>query len=104
MLEKNDKTYYQIFDLIVVAHGVSTDCLQKITQLKNQSCITLLAPKVEEGEQLSAFTELNQVAPDAVVIYPFFTNKEISTLLEGVLDLSSELFLQLPCVLLVDHL
>jgi len=104
MLDEKDEAYYQRVDLVVVSNGVSTDCLQRITQHKNQGCIALLAPKVEEGEQLSAFSELNQIAPDAVVIYPFFTNKEISTLLEGILDLSSEHFLQLPCVLLVDHL
>lgn len=91
------------FDLIAIAHGVPLDTAKVILKHKEQSSVLLLAPKAEEGEQLDAFTGLSRSLPSATVIYPFFANKEISTLLEGILDLSSEHFLQLPCVLVVDH-
>ena len=95
---------YSYYDLTVIAHGVPLDCVNSFIHKVTNHNYLLLAPKAESGEQLSAFSELNKLIPNAVVIYPFFANKEISSLLESILDLGPDYILQLPIVLLVDHL
>ena len=91
------------YDLVVVAHGVPVDSIKPLVSQVAQERFMLLAPKAQSGEQLTAFSELNHVAPDATVIYPFFSNKEITSLLESLLELGSNHILQLPAILLVDH-
>ena len=97
-------TAFNCYDLVAVAHGVPVAIARLLAAEVSSEHILLLAPKVENSEQLSAFSELNRLVPNAIVIYPFFANKEISTLLESVLELGSDSTLQLPTVLLVDHI
>ncbi len=92
------------YDLIAIAHGTPLDIAQLLVAQVSKDNFLLLAPKAENGEQLNAFSELNRLMPNAVVIYPFFVNKEISSLLESILELGSDFILQLPTVLLVDHI
>lgn len=91
------------YDLVVVAHGVPVDSIKPLVSEVAQERFMLLAPKAQSGEQLTAFSELNHIAPDATVVYPFFSNKEITSLLESLLELGSNHILQLPTILLVDH-
>ena len=95
---------YDYYDLTVIAHGVPLNVVNSFLHKVTNKNYLLLAPKAENGDQLNAFSELNQLIPNAVVIYPFFANKEISSLLESILDLGPDYILQLPVVLLVDHL
>ena len=99
----NENTSFTAYDLLAIAHGVPVEVASLFVAQISQEHFLLLAPKVEHGEQLSAFSELNRLVPNANVIYPFFSNKEISTLLESILELGSDSILQLPTVLLVDH-
>jgi PAS domain S-box-containing protein len=97
-------TAFSCYDLVAVAHGVPLATANSLVTQINQDRFLLLAPKVENNEQLSSFSDLNRLVPNAIVIYPFFANKEISTLLESVLELGSDSVLVLPTVLLVDHI
>ncbi|WP_149980626.1 ATP-binding protein [Pseudoalteromonas rhizosphaerae] len=97
-------TAFSSYDLVTIAHGVPVATASFLVTQVSQERFLLLAPKVENSEQLSLFSELNRLAPNALVIYPFFANKEISTLLESVLELGSDSVLVLPTVLLVDHI
>ncbi len=99
----SEEVAYNQYDLVTIAHGVPIATAQSLVNEFHQDKVVLLAPKAEYGEQLNAFSELNNLVPNAIVIYPFFANKEISTLLESVLDLGSDNILLLPTVLLVDH-
>ncbi|GAB0112363.1 hypothetical protein PA7559_36330 [Pseudoalteromonas distincta] len=91
------------YDLVAVAHGVPIDSIKSLTNNISQERFMLLAPKAENGEQLSAFSELNQITPNSTVIYPFFSNKEITSILESLLEIGSNHILKLPTILLVDH-
>ena len=93
----------QQFDLVAASHGVPTDTIKKLMGVFSQEHLLLLAPKAQRSDLLEHFSEINRLLPNAVVIYPFFANKEISALLEGVLELDSDNILKLPTVLLVDH-
>jgi len=100
----SEEIVYDYYDLTVIAHGVPLNTVNSFLHKVTNKNYLLLAPKAENGDQLNAFSELNQLIPNAVVIYPFFANKEISSLLESILDLGPDYILQLPVVLLVDHL
>jgi len=97
-------TNVSCYDLVVVAHGVSVSAIKTLGEKVPQDRFMLLAPKAESGEQLNAFSELNHVAPNATVVYPFFSNKEITSLLESLLEIGFDHILQLPTILLVDHI
>ena len=92
------------YDLVAIAHGVPVATASLLIAEIKVEHVVLLAPKVENNEQLSLFSELNRLVPNAIVIYPFFSNKEISSLLEQALELGTDTTLQLPTVLLVDHI
>ncbi|MCQ8878925.1 ATP-binding protein [Pseudoalteromonas shioyasakiensis] len=99
----HEEESYESYDLIAIAHGTPLDIAQLLIAQVSKDNFLLLAPKADNNEQLAAFSALNKLIPNAVVIYPFFVNKEISSLLESILELGSDFILQLPTVLLVDH-
>ncbi|NRA77454.1 MAG: response regulator [Pseudoalteromonas sp.] len=99
----DDAVLEQDFDLVAASHGVPTTVIKTLMGVFAQEHFLLLAPKAQRSDLLEHFSEVNRLLPNAVVIYPFFANKEISSLLEGVLELDSDNILQLPTVLLVDH-
>lgn len=41
--------------------------------------------------------------PNATIIYPFFSNKEITSLIEALLEIGPDHIFKLPTILLVDH-
>jgi len=51
---------------------------------------------------LSAFSKLNDLIPNATIIYPFFSNKEITSLIEALLEIGPDHIFKLPTILLVD--
>ncbi|WP_404343016.1 ATP-binding protein [Pseudoalteromonas mariniglutinosa] len=91
------------YDLVAVSHGVALDIVKQLIDLFPKEYFLLLAPKAQAGEPLINFSDINALLPNSVVIYPFFANKEISTLLDNLLEIGSDHILQLPTVLLVDH-
>ncbi len=97
-------TNMSCYDLIVIAHGVPVTAIAYLVEKVPQERFMLLAPKAESGQQLTTFSELNHVVPNATVVYPFFSNKEITSLLESLLEIGSNHILQLPTILLVDHI
>ncbi|MDI4651422.1 MULTISPECIES: ATP-binding protein [Pseudoalteromonas] len=99
----DDAVLEQDFDLVAASHGVPTTVIKTLMAVFAQEHFMLLAPKAQRSDLLEHFSEVNRLLPNAVVIYPFFANKEISSLLEGVLELDSDSILKLPTVLLVDH-
>ncbi len=99
----DDAVLEQDFDLVAASHGVPTTVIKTLMGVFSQEHFLLLASKAQRSDLLEHFSEVNRLLPNAVVIYPFFANKEISSLLEGVLELESNNILQLPTVLLVDH-
>ncbi|KZN35130.1 hypothetical protein N474_02900 [Pseudoalteromonas luteoviolacea CPMOR-2] len=98
------ETEFSYFDVIAIAHGIPQEYFDTLERLSQHEKIILLAPKPENSEHLSAFSQLNRVLSNAIVIYPFFGNKEITGLLERVLEIGEQAQLLLPKVLLVDHL
>ena len=56
------------YDLVIGAYGVPCEVVKSLAQKISQDRCVLLAPKAESGEQLSAFSELNKLVPDATVI------------------------------------
>lgn len=91
------------FDVVVVAHGVPASKLSPIQQLRHHDKLVLLAPKPDNAEHLKSFSEINRALPNGIVIYPFFANKDITGLLERLLEVGATNSLVLPKVLLVDH-
>ncbi|CCQ11485.1 probable sensor histidine kinase protein [Pseudoalteromonas luteoviolacea B = ATCC 29581] len=99
----NDMFNFAEYDVIVIAHGLPREYISILQPLHKHHKIILLAPKPDNAEHLKAFSEMNKVLPNAIVIYPFFANKDISNLLERVLEVGSHNRLVLPSVLVVDH-
>lgn len=99
----DDSVVEQDFDLVAASHGVPTTVIRRLMGGFSHDRFLLLAPKAQRSDLLEHFSVVNRLLPNAVVIYPFFANKEISSLLEEVLELDSDNILQLPKVLLVDH-
>ncbi|MFC3033137.1 ATP-binding protein [Pseudoalteromonas fenneropenaei] len=102
-LSLKDNTNFALYDVIVIAHGMPQNCIPVLSTLNNHQKLILLAPKPDNTEHLKAFSTLNKVLPNAIVIYPFFANKDITGLLERVLEVGSHSRLVLPNVLVVDH-
>ncbi|AOT07093.1 ATP-binding protein [Pseudoalteromonas luteoviolacea] len=100
----DSQTCFSHFDVIAIAHGIPQEYFEILDELSQHEKIILLAPKPENSEHLSAFSQLNRVLSNAIVIYPFFGNKEITGLLERVLEVGEQAQLLLPKVLLVDHM
>ncbi|KZN66123.1 hypothetical protein N473_11170 [Pseudoalteromonas luteoviolacea CPMOR-1] len=100
----DSQTCFSHFDVIAIAHGIPQEYFEILDELSQHEKIILLAPKPENSEHLSAFSQLNRVLSNAIVIYPFFGNKEITGLLERVLEIGEQAQLLLPKVLLVDHM
>ncbi|OHU89064.1 MULTISPECIES: ATP-binding protein [Pseudoalteromonas] len=101
MLEQlDDLTKY---NAVAIANGIPDTCLEKLATLRHHDKLILLAPKPDNAQQLSIFSQFNKALPNGIVVYPFFSNKEITNLLERVFEIGSEHRLILPTVLLVDH-
>ncbi|KZN51907.1 ATP-binding protein [Pseudoalteromonas luteoviolacea] len=100
----DSQTCFSHFDVIAIAHGIPPEYFEVLDELSQHEKIILLAPKPENSEHLTAFSQLNRVLSNAIVIYPFFGNKEITGLLERVLEIGEQAQLLLPKVLLVDHI
>ncbi|MBE0369598.1 ATP-binding protein [Pseudoalteromonas aurantia] len=94
---------FSSYDVIAIAHGIPSDYLTVLLPLKEHCKLILLAPKPDNTEHLEVFSQFNKALPNGIVIYPFFANKEITHLLERVLEVGANQRLVLPTVLLVDH-
>ena len=97
-------THAENYDLVVIAHGVPVAPIKPLIDKLSHGRLLLLAPKTENTEQLTAFAGLNKIVPDATVVYPFFSNKEITSLLESLLELDSNHMMQLPTMLSLIHI
>ncbi|WP_440054031.1 ATP-binding protein [Pseudoalteromonas sp. T1lg65] len=91
------------YDVVVVAHGVPAREVTRLHELRRHEKLVLLAPKPDNAEHLKSFSEINKALPNGIVIYPFFANKDITSLLERLLEIGATNSLVLPKVLLVDH-
>ncbi|CAH9049642.1 Sensor histidine kinase RcsC [Pseudoalteromonas holothuriae] len=91
------------YDAIAIANGIPTTFLDLLLKLRNHEKLILLAPKPDHAQQLALFSQFNKALPNGIVVYPFFSNKEITNLLERVFEIGSESRLVLPTVLLIDH-
>ncbi|RJE76234.1 hybrid sensor histidine kinase/response regulator [Pseudoalteromonas sp. MSK9-3] len=91
------------YDVIAIAHGIPSHYLTVLSSLKEHCKLILLAPKPDNTEHLEVFSQFNKALPNGIVVYPFFANKEITHLLERVLEVGANQRLVLPTVLLVDH-
>ena len=99
----DENTDIDIYDLLVFSQGVPTDVVSIVVEKATYQSFLLLAPKAESGELLSAFSKLNDLIPNATIIYPFFSNKEITSLIEALLEIGPDHIFKLPTILLVDH-
>ncbi|WP_105167518.1 hybrid sensor histidine kinase/response regulator [Pseudoalteromonas sp. T1lg23B] len=101
MLEQlDDLTEYKA---VAIANGIPNTYLDKLATLREHDKLILLAPKPDNAQQLAIFSQFNKALPNGIVVYPFFSNKEITNLLERVFEIGAESRLVLPTVLLVDH-
>ena len=99
----NEQFDFKQYHVVAIAHGIPSEYLEHLTQLSEHPKLILLAPKPDNTEHLQVFSQFNRALPNGIVIYPFFANKEITNLLERVLEVGIESRLVLPKVLLVDH-
>ncbi|NOU52026.1 response regulator [Pseudoalteromonas sp. JBTF-M23] len=91
------------YDAIAIANGIPTSFLEPLSSLRHHEKLILLAPKPDNAQQLALFSQFNKALPNGIVVYPFFSNKEITNLLERVFEIGADNRLLLPTVLLVDH-
>ncbi|MBD1580747.1 hybrid sensor histidine kinase/response regulator [Pseudoalteromonas sp. S16_S37] len=91
------------YDAIAIANGIPTSFLASLATLRHHDKLILLAPKPDNAQQLALFSQFNKALPNGIVVYPFFSNKEITNLLERVFEIGADNRLVLPTVLLVDH-
>ncbi|RZM80212.1 ATP-binding protein [Pseudoalteromonas rubra] len=94
---------FSSYHVVAIAHGLPDSAFDALSALKDHDRLILLAPKPENSEHVDAFSRLNRMLCNAIVIYPFFGNKEITGLLERVLETGEHGHLELPKILLVDH-
>ncbi|TLX48911.1 hybrid sensor histidine kinase/response regulator [Pseudoalteromonas phenolica] len=99
----NDAFDYNQYGVVAIAHGIPSEYLDSLSVLRAHPKLILLAPKPDNTEHLQVFSQFNRALPNGIVIYPFFANKEITNLLERVLEIGIDSRLVLPKVLLVDH-
>lgn len=92
-----------VYDLLVFSHGVPISLASSLVEKASHQSFLLLAPKAESGEVLDTFRQLSNLVHDATVIYPFFSNKEITSLIEALLEIGPDHIFKLPTILLVDH-
>lgn len=100
----DDEIEFSSYDVIAIAHGIPSEYLPVLSPLKRHEKLILLAPKPNNTAHLDVFSQFNKALPNGIVIYPFFANKEITHLLERVLEVGANQRLVLPTVLLVDHI
>lgn len=99
----NEAFDYDQYCVVAIAHGIPSEYLDSLSVLRAHPKLILLAPKPDNTEHLQVFSQFNRALPNGIVIYPFFANKEITNLLERVLEIGIDSRLVLPKVLLVDH-
>lgn len=90
------------YDMYILAHGIPMALACDLKQALSTCNVALLAPKAEQGEVFASFAELNKLFIEAQVIYPFYENKEISALLESILEIDGPQSIALPQVLHVS--
>lgn len=99
----DEHTSIEHYDLLILSYGVPSHLIFSLVKKTTPQDFLLLAPKAQSGEQFTMFSELNKRIPDATIIYPFFSNKEITSAIESLLAIGPDHIFQLPSVLLVDH-
>ncbi|TMO87607.1 hybrid sensor histidine kinase/response regulator [Pseudoalteromonas spongiae] len=96
----SEPTFYEA---IVFASGVPEKLVLQTQQLYGDVHVFLLAPNVEGSKLSDSFTKLVNALPRALVIHPFYNNKEVIGLLEEGLSIgAASLDIKLPKILLVD--
>lgn len=99
----SDDFDFNQYAVVAIAHGIPSEYLDSLSVLRAHPKLILLAPKPDNTGHLQVFSQFNRALPNGIVIYPFFANKEITNLLERVLEVGIDSRLVLPKVLLVDH-
>ncbi|MFY8273677.1 ATP-binding protein [Pseudoalteromonas sp. SSDWG2] len=87
-------------DMYILAHGIPLQIAQQLKVELDGANLALLAPKADQGDVFKNFSELNKLFFNAQVIYPFFENKEISSLFESALEIDGPQSISLPTVVL----
>lgn len=91
------------FEAIIFAAGVPEKVVQCLLENCEDATHFLLAPNVDGNKTTDGFVKLTQLVPSALVIHPFYNNKEVIGLLEDGLSIgASSVDLKLPKILLVD--
>ncbi len=104
--EFSDSWFDTRYDMLVLAHGVPISIAEKAMlklNLADDSTCILIAPNTEHADAIKNFSTLNKQFASAQVIYPFFDNREIISLIEDALLIGANMQFDLPQVLLVDH-
>ncbi|AIY64644.1 hybrid sensor histidine kinase/response regulator [Pseudoalteromonas piratica] len=91
------------YEAIIFASGVPEKLVLQIQQLYGEVNTFLLAPNVEGNKLRDSFTKLANALPNALIIHPFYNNKDVIGLLEEGLAIgAANLDIKLPKILLVD--
>ena len=91
------------YEAIIFASGVPEKLVLQTQQLYGDVNTFLLAPNAEGSKLSDSFTKLVNALPSALVIHPFYNNKEVIGLLEEGLAIgAANLDIKLPKILLVD--
>ena len=89
------------YEAIIFASGVPEKLVLQIQQLYGEVNTFLLAPNVEGNKLRDSFTKLANALPNALIIHPFYNNKDVIGLLEEGLAIgAANLDIKLPKILL----
>ena len=101
--EFDPKVEPEFYEAIFFASGVSEKVVIQVRELYGDANYFLLAPSSDGSKIKDSFSKLVNIIPDALVIFPFYDNKEVLGLLEEGLAIgASNLDIKLPKIMLVD--
>ncbi|MDP5211710.1 ATP-binding protein [Pseudoalteromonas tunicata] len=99
----DDSIQLKSYEMVALAYGIPIPLVLTFKSSFKNIPLLLIAPKSQGGNVLESFSEMFRLLPEAQVIYPFYDNKELISILEGLLMMNeAEVKILLPRVLLVD--
>lgn len=93
------------YECYCVASGVPLKTIELVKEFAKEGQVLLLGPQTDGGKIQQSFLELYNEFPHAEVVYPFYSNQEITSIIENNLGLVEDNHqIRFPTVLVVDNL
>ena len=102
-MELSSEVFEQYFDLVILDHSIEFAIVEQSKQAFPFSAFIILTPAPEANSHTEALIEVQRLLPESACIYTYFSNKDILSQLDSVLELSvSGETPTLPNIMLVD--